>query len=71
MKPTSPTFTIRLDALGDLVSIVIIPGTVGQVGHMYYVMVMLLVRMIVTRLLLVWKISRVSDADILFLYLLS
>ena len=42
MDPAPATLPIRLDALGDLVSIVIVAGQVGEMRHVGYMMVFLL-----------------------------
>ena len=67
MDPRSATLSVGLNALGDLVSVVIVPRHVGQVWHVYYVMAMLRVGRGMLKRLLVRKIGRIGNAHILFL----
>ena len=57
VNPFAATLSFRLDALCDLMSIVIISWEVGQVWHVGHVMV----------ILLVWEIVRLGYADVLLL----
>ena len=74
MNPCSSTFAIRLDSLGDFVSVVIVPWSIGQVGHVQDMVVDMVLTghpmfiLWILRVLLVWEIGRICYANILFLY---